>query len=86
MLNVIMIDPLLEQSMLEDMRPAEGGTQIVMSQARLDAVLASVQSSVEAAANAGRQAVLVCARRCGPPSGGSWQLPTAVFPCCPTAK
>jgi flagellar biosynthesis protein FlhA len=61
MLNVIMIDPLLEQSMLEDMRPAEGGTQIVMSQARLDAVLASVQSSVEAAANAGRQAVLVCA-------------------------
>ncbi|MCZ9882709.1 flagellar biosynthesis protein FlhA [Arthrobacter sp. B2a2-09] len=60
-LNVIMIDPLLEQSMLEDMRPAEGGTQIVMSQARLDAVLASVQSSVEAAANSGRQAVLVCA-------------------------
>ncbi|MEW1822770.1 flagellar biosynthesis protein FlhA [Arthrobacter sp. NPDC080031] len=60
-LNVIMIDPLLEQSMLEDMRPAEGGTQIVMSQARLDAVLASVQASVEAAASAGRQAVLVCA-------------------------
>ena len=60
-LNVIMIDPLLEQSMLEDMRPAEGGTQIVMSQTRLDAVLASVQTSVEAAANAGRQAVLVCA-------------------------
>jgi flagellar biosynthesis protein FlhA len=47
--------------MLEDMRPAEGGTQIVMSQTRLDAVLASVQTSVEAAANAGRQAVLVCA-------------------------
>ncbi|WAH99039.1 flagellar biosynthesis protein FlhA [Arthrobacter sp. MMS18-M83] len=60
-LNVIMIDPLLEQSMLEDMRPAEGGTQIVMSQARLDAVLASVKSSVETAAAAGRQAVLVCA-------------------------
>ena len=60
-LNVIMIDPLLEQSMLEDMRPAEGGTQIVMGQARLDAVLASVQTSVENAANAGRQAVLVCA-------------------------
>lgn len=60
-LNVIMIDPLLEQSMLEDMRPAEGGTQIVMSQTRLDAVLASVQTSVEASANAGRQAVLVCA-------------------------
>uniref|UniRef100_UPI00046275F9 flagellar biosynthesis protein FlhA n=1 Tax=Arthrobacter sp. TB 26 TaxID=494420 RepID=UPI00046275F9 len=34
-LNVIMIDPLLEQSMLEDMRPAEGGSQIVMGQDRL---------------------------------------------------
>ncbi|MFH5880084.1 flagellar biosynthesis protein FlhA [Arthrobacter sp. NA-172] len=60
-LNVIMIDPLLEQSMLEDMRPGEGGTQIVMSQARLDAVLTSVKASVESAAAAGRQAVLVCA-------------------------
>ena len=60
-LNVIMIDPLLEQSMLEDLRPGEGGTQIVMSQARLDAVLGSVKQSMESAAAAGRQAVLVCA-------------------------
>ncbi len=60
-LNVIMIDPLLEQSMLEDMRPAEGGSQIVMGQDRLDAVLRSVASAVDAAAAANRQAVLVCA-------------------------
>ncbi len=60
-LNVIMIDPLLEQHMLEDMRPAEGGSQIVMGQDRLDAVLRSVSSAVDAAAAANRQAVLVCA-------------------------
>lgn len=60
-LNVIMIDPVLEQSMLEDMRPAEGGSQIVMGQDRLDAVLRSVHNAVESAAAANRQAVLVCA-------------------------
>jgi flagellar biosynthesis protein FlhA len=60
-LNVIMIDPVLEQHMLEDMRPAEGGSQIVMGQERLDAVLRSVGSAVDAAAAANRQAVLVCA-------------------------
>ena len=60
-LNVIMIDPLLEQSMLEDMRPAEGGSQIVMGQDRLDAVLRSVQNAMDSAAAANRQPVLVCA-------------------------
>lgn len=60
-LPVVMIDPLLEQSMLEDMRPAEGGTQIVMGQAKLDGVLDSLKSAVDGAAAAGRQAVLVCA-------------------------
>jgi flagellar biosynthesis protein FlhA len=60
-LNVIMIDPVLEQHMLEDMRPAEGGSQIVMGQDRLDAVLRSVGAAVDSAAAANRQAVLVCA-------------------------
>ncbi len=60
-LNVIMIDPVLEQSMLEDMRPADGGSQIVMGQDRLDAVLRSLGSAADAAAAANRQAVLVCA-------------------------
>ena len=60
-LNVIMIDPVLEQHMLEDMRPAEGGSQIVMNQDRLDAVLRSVRSAVDSAAAANRPAVLVCA-------------------------
>ncbi|GAA2856388.1 flagellar biosynthesis protein FlhA [Paenarthrobacter ilicis] len=77
-LNVIMIDPLLEQSMLEDMRPGEGGTQIVMGQAKLDGVLASLTSAADGAAAAGREAVLVCApalrpairRLVGGPDGG----------------
>ena len=60
-LRVIMIDPVLEQSMLEGMRPAEHGTQILMEPDRLDAVLRSVRSAVDAAAAANRQAVLVCA-------------------------
>jgi flagellar biosynthesis protein FlhA len=60
-LNVIMIDPLLEQGMLEAMRPAEGGTQIVMGQDQLDSVLGSLKASMESAAAANRQAVLVCA-------------------------
>ncbi|CAM3099442.1 Flagellar biosynthesis protein FlhA [Arthrobacter ulcerisalmonis] len=60
-LNVIMIDPSLEQSMLEDMRPAEGGTQIVMGQDKLDTVLGSLSEAIAAAAAAGRQPVLVCA-------------------------
>jgi flagellar biosynthesis protein FlhA len=60
-LPVVMIDPLLEQSMLEDMRPGEGGTQIVMGQAKLDSVLSSLKTAVEGAAATGRQAVLVCA-------------------------
>jgi flagellar biosynthesis protein FlhA len=60
-LNVIMIDPLLEQGMLEAMRPAEGGTQIVMGQDQLDSVLGSLKASMESAAAANRQPVLVCA-------------------------
>ena len=46
MLRVIMIDPGLEQSMLEGMRPAEHGTQILLDPDRLDAVLRSVRSAV----------------------------------------
>lgn len=60
-LNIVMIDPLLEQSMLEGLRPSEAGTQIVMDAARIEAVLASLKTSVEAAGNQGRNVVLVCA-------------------------
>ncbi|MCU1598290.1 MAG: flhA [Glaciihabitans sp.] len=60
-LRVIMIDPLLEQSMLEAMRPSEVGTQIVMDATRLDTVLSSLKTAVASAEAGGDPVVLVCA-------------------------
>jgi flagellar biosynthesis protein FlhA len=60
-LRVIMIDPLLEQSMLEGLRPSEHGTQILMDQQALEAVLASVRDAVSRVEATGQSAVLVCA-------------------------
>ena len=61
LLRVIMIEPTLEQSMLEGLRPSDSGTQILMDPTRLEAVLASVRSSVAAVEANGQTAVLVCA-------------------------
>jgi len=60
-LRVIMIDPVLEQSMLEGLRPSELGTQILMDQQQLEAVLASVSEAVSRVEARGESAVLVCA-------------------------
>ncbi|WP_374008960.1 flagellar biosynthesis protein FlhA [Leifsonia sp. LS-T14] len=60
-LRVIMIDPGLEQSMLEGLRPSEGGMQIVLDPVRLEAVLASVRDTAGRLDDAGVSAVLVCA-------------------------
>jgi flagellar biosynthesis protein FlhA len=60
-LRVIMIDPLLEQSMLEGLRPSEQGTQILMDQHALESVLGSVRDAVSRVQAAGHSAVLVCA-------------------------
>jgi flagellar biosynthesis protein FlhA len=60
-LRVLMIDPLLEQSMLEGLRPSEHGTQILMDQQHLEAVVGSVKDAVERVGAAGQPAVLVCA-------------------------
>ncbi|MGO4595736.1 flagellar biosynthesis protein FlhA [Leifsonia sp. 2TAF2] len=60
-LRVIMIDPGLEQSMLEGLRPSESGTQIVLDPVRLEAVLASVRDTAGRLDEAGVSAVLVCA-------------------------
>jgi flagellar biosynthesis protein FlhA len=77
-LRVIMIDPPLEQSMLEALRPAEGGTQILFDANRLEAVLASLRNAVQNAEARGWSPVLVCApalrpavrRLVAPQSGG----------------
>ncbi|WP_460772474.1 flagellar biosynthesis protein FlhA [Microbacterium sp. GXF7504] len=61
-LRVIMLNPLLEQSMLESLRPGPDGTQIVLEPQRMEAVITSVKDAVAAASAAdGGEPVLVCA-------------------------
>jgi len=60
-LHVVMIEPLLEQAMLESLRPGEGGAQIVFDPARLEAVITSLAGIVEQARQTGTAVVLVCA-------------------------
>ena len=60
-LPVITIEPGLEQGLVQDLRPAEGGTQLVVDPTRLDTVLASLSSAVAGAESSGKSAVLVCA-------------------------
>ncbi|MFF1572727.1 flagellar biosynthesis protein FlhA [Leifsonia sp. NPDC058292] len=60
-LRVIMIDPGLEQAMLEGLRPSELGTQIVLDPNRLEAVLSSLRQTAANLDESGVNAVLVCA-------------------------
>ncbi|QOD05743.1 flagellar biosynthesis protein FlhA [Pseudarthrobacter sp. BIM B-2242] len=60
-LSIVMIDPALEQRMLEGLRPGEMGTQIMIPGTEVEAVLDSLKKAVEAAGDTGRSAVLVCA-------------------------
>ncbi len=59
-LRVVMITPLLEQSMLEALRPSEDGVQIVLDPHRMEAVIESAKAAV-ASAGPGSEPVLVCA-------------------------
>ncbi|MEH3090139.1 MAG: flagellar biosynthesis protein FlhA [Microbacterium arborescens] len=59
-LRIVMIDPLLEQSMLEAARPSEDGLHIALDPRRLEAVVSSTKSAL-AAAGPGGEPVLVCA-------------------------
>jgi flagellar biosynthesis protein FlhA len=56
-----MIDPGLEQSMLEGLRPSDQGTQILLDGHRVEQVLGSLRDSVAAVESQGLSAVLVCA-------------------------
>jgi len=60
-LAVLMIDPTLEQGMLEGLRPSELGTQVMMDANRIDSFLGSVGDTAADAEASGRTAVLVCA-------------------------
>ncbi|TQL46639.1 flagellar biosynthesis protein FlhA [Homoserinimonas aerilata] len=61
LLRVMMIDPMLEQSMLESMRPSELGTQLLLEPQALEAIIGSVKEIATVQEAAGRSAVLVCA-------------------------
>jgi flagellar biosynthesis protein FlhA len=60
-LTVITIEPVLEQSLVQDLRPAEGGTQLVLDQSKLDAITSSLSAAVAAAESSGKSPALVCA-------------------------
>ncbi len=61
LLRVAMIDPALEQSMLEALRPSELGTQIILEQTRMEAIIASLRGVIDESVERGESAVLVCA-------------------------
>ncbi|AWB90374.1 flagellar biosynthesis protein FlhA [Salinibacterium hongtaonis] len=61
LLRVIMIDPVLEQAMLESMRPSELGTQLLLDQNAIEGILGSLKEIVGRQSELGNQAVLVCA-------------------------
>jgi flagellar biosynthesis protein FlhA len=65
-LRVIMIDPVLEQAMLEGLRPSEQGSQILLDAHRIEQVIGSVRDSVRAVEDQGLSAVLVCAPQLRP--------------------
>jgi flagellar biosynthesis protein FlhA len=60
-LRVVTLDPSLEQSLVEAVRPADGGAQLLLEPARTQAMLTSLRRSVAEGESGGHQVVLVCA-------------------------
>lgn len=60
-LRVITLDPSLEHALMEAVRPADGGAQVMLDPVRLDRVLGSLRRVAQQGEASGREAVLVCA-------------------------
>ena len=60
-LRVVTLDPALEQSFVEQLRPTETGTQLLVDPVRLDAVLDQLRAAVSRGEASGQPVVLVCA-------------------------
>jgi flagellar biosynthesis protein FlhA len=60
-LRVIMIEPGLEQSLLEGLRPSELGTQILLDAHRIETIVTSLKNQLAGVEALGKSAVLVCA-------------------------
>ncbi|MCL2423885.1 MAG: flagellar biosynthesis protein FlhA [Micrococcales bacterium] len=60
-IRVLTLDPTLEQVLLEGLRPADGGTQLMIDPSIMDQMLAQMQHAMNKAEAAGRPVVLTCA-------------------------
>ena len=60
-LRVIIVDPTLEQQLVESLRPTDGGMQVMLDPVRVEAILSSVRACVAAGESAGFPTVLTCA-------------------------
>ncbi|WP_425560213.1 flagellar biosynthesis protein FlhA [Kineococcus glutinatus] len=60
-LRVITLDPMLEHSLAESLRPGEHGMNLALEAATVDHLVTETTSCLERAEQAGLQAVLVCA-------------------------
>ena len=60
-LAIIMINPILEQQMLEHMRRSELGSQIMLAPDQVDSAIQSLRTIVAGAEREGRSPVLACA-------------------------
>ena len=60
-LRVVTLDATLEQSFVEQLRPTETGTQLLVDPVRLDAVLDQLRAAVSRGEASGQPVVLVCA-------------------------
>jgi flagellar biosynthesis protein FlhA len=57
---VLTFEPMLEQSLLESVRPAEGGSFLLLDGGRIEALMADVARAVDVAEQSGAMPVLVC--------------------------
>ncbi len=60
-LRVVTLDPALEQSLVEQLRPSDAGSQLLVEPDRLESILTQVRTAVGAAEAAGYPVVVVCA-------------------------
>ncbi len=60
-LRVLVVDPVVEQALVESLRPADGGMQIMLDPVRVDGLLGSVRAAVANAERLGVPVVLACA-------------------------
>ncbi|MDM8083372.1 flagellar biosynthesis protein FlhA [Cellulomonas cellasea] len=60
-LRVVTLDPALEQGLVEQLRPSDAGSQLLVEPDRLESILTQVRTAVGAAEAAGYPVVLVCA-------------------------